>query len=328
MLSGAQRFFHIGLAALHAAREPLSDCMTVVPFETAVVADFRRRRACGDDADAAGGRPAFFERGAVRDFFLAAIRASCLWFALATGCLLATVPTQAHAEAVAVRIPESASRAFPVLRSADDKDLAHGEQVQTLRGDRVHSRLTFRFKNGSLYDETVVYSQSKVFRLLSYRLVQRGASFPSASDVSFDRATGRYRAKVDDDESDGRIDIPPDVHNGMTGVLLRNLPGGVSARGHMIAFTPKPRILKTELAPEGEDRFVIGGAPHKATRYLIKLELGGVTGVVASALGKAPEDVRYWLTAGPAPTFLKFEGAMFLNGPLWRIELGVPQWPR
>jgi hypothetical protein len=65
----------MGLAALHAAREPLSDCMTVVPFETAALADFRRRPACGEDADSTGGRPAFFERGG--DFFLAAIRASC-----------------------------------------------------------------------------------------------------------------------------------------------------------------------------------------------------------------------------------------------------------
>jgi hypothetical protein len=72
------RFFHMGLAALHAAREPLSDCMTVVPSETAALADFRRRPTCGEDADPTGGRPAFFERGAVGDFFLAGIRASCL----------------------------------------------------------------------------------------------------------------------------------------------------------------------------------------------------------------------------------------------------------
>ena len=72
------RFFHMGLAALHAAREPLSDCMTVVPFETAALADFRRPSTCGEDADSTGGRPAFFERDGVGDFFLAAIRASCL----------------------------------------------------------------------------------------------------------------------------------------------------------------------------------------------------------------------------------------------------------
>jgi hypothetical protein len=84
----------MGLAALHAAREPLSLCMSVVPFETPAVAVFRRRLSCGEDADSTGGRPAFGERARVcgedaeaaggrrafreragaGDFFLAAIR--------------------------------------------------------------------------------------------------------------------------------------------------------------------------------------------------------------------------------------------------------------
>jgi hypothetical protein len=70
----AYRFFHMGLAALHAAREPSSLCMSVVPFETAEVAVFRRRLFCDEDADSTGGRPAFFERAGAGDFFLAAMR--------------------------------------------------------------------------------------------------------------------------------------------------------------------------------------------------------------------------------------------------------------
>jgi hypothetical protein len=252
-----------------------------------------------------------------------------LWrHALVAACALALLPALAHADVIAVRIPESGSRAFPVLRSAVDKDLAFGELVQTLGGDRVESRLVFRFNDGSLFDETLVFSQRKVFRLLRYRLVQRGASFPSSSDVSFDRASGRYRARVGDEAAEGTVDLPPDLHNGMTGMLLRNLPGGGSARGHLLAFTPKPTLLKTELMPEGEESFFVGRDSRKATRYLVKIELGGVKGVLASVIGKEPPDVRYWIAAGPAPTFLKFEGPMFLKGPLWRIELGVPRWSK
>ena len=247
---------------------------------------------------------------------------------IAAACVLALLPTLAYADAIAVRIPESASRAFPVLRSVDDKDLASGELIQTLEGGRVTSRLVFRFKDGSLYDETAVFSQAKVFRLLRYRLIQRGASFPEASDVSFDRASGRYRARVGDEDAEGALELPPDLHNGMTGTLLRNLPGGASARGHLLAFTPKPRLIETELVPEGEERFFIGDQSRKAARYLVVLKLGGLTGVVASVLGKEPPDVRYWITAGPAPTFLKFEGPMVLKGPLWRIVPGVPRWPK
>jgi hypothetical protein len=239
-----------------------------------------------------------------------------------------THPAIAFAEAVSVRISESPTLAFPVLRTLDDTVIAHGELVQTVQGDRVESRLVFRFRDGSLFDETVVFSQAKVFRLLSYRLVQRGKSFGSASDISFDRASGHYRAKVDDDAAEGRIDFPPDVHNGMTGMLLRNLPNGASARGHLVAFTPKPRVLTTTMLPEGETRFFVGDEARNARRYLVKVEIGGLTGLVASVIGKEPPDLRYWIAGGPVPAFLKFEGAMFLNGPLWRIDLGAPRWAR
>jgi hypothetical protein len=63
----------MGLAALHAAREPLSLCMSVVPFDTAAPADFRRRLFWGEDAGSEGGRPAFLERVPAGDFFLGAI---------------------------------------------------------------------------------------------------------------------------------------------------------------------------------------------------------------------------------------------------------------
>jgi hypothetical protein len=54
------------------------------------------------------------------------------------------------------------------------------------------------------------------------------------------------------------------------------------------------------------------------------MDLKGLTGVVATLIGKDPPDLRYWLTAGPAPGFLKLEGPMFLKGPKWRIEFGAP----
>lgn len=65
----------------------------------------------------------------------------------------------------------------------------------------------------------------------------------------------------------------------------------------------------------------------KALRYLVKLELGGMLGVVATIVGKDPPDLRYWITADPVPAFIKFEGPFYLNGPVWRIELTGPRWP-
>jgi hypothetical protein len=108
-------------------------------------------------------------------------------------------------------------------------------------------------------------------------------------------------------------------------VLLKNLAAG-PARGQMAVFTPKPRLIRMELAAEGEDKVLAGGEIRAATRYLVNLEVGGLTGVLASAIGKAPPDVRYWLIGGEVPAFARFEGALFLNGSVWRIELTGVEW--
>ena len=75
------------------------------------------------------------------------------------------------------------------------------------------------------------------------------------------------------------------------------------------------------LRREGEDRVAFAGAPKSAVRLLVDLEIGGVTGVLASLIGKTPPDLRYWLVLGDVPAFVRFEGAMFLNGPVWRVEM-------
>jgi hypothetical protein len=228
-----------------------------------------------------------------------------------------------------VRFAETATHGFLTLKNDHGEILADGELVQAPRQDAVESRMIFRFKDGSIYDETVTFSQRNVFRLLSYRLVQRGKSFPAPSETSFDRNTGRYQVRSgtgNEERTEGALDLPEDVHNGITGILLKNLPSGTHATGHLLAFTPKPRLLKSELRAEGGDQYFVGDMAHNATRYLIKLEIGGLAGMVAGWLGKVPPELRYWITTGPAPAFVKFEGAMFLNGPRWRIELSAPRW--
>ena len=242
--------------------------------------------------------------------------------------LVLVMTAEACGEPVRVRFTEGVSHGFLVLRNEAGDVLANGELVQAPRGSRLENRLTFRFKDGSLWEETLTFTQQKVFRLITYRQVQRGPSFPTASDVSFDRDNGRYRAKHGDEPAvDGSVDLPEDLHNGMTSTLMKNLPPGVKAAGRLLVFTPKPQLIDTELRAEGEDRYFAGDAPRTATRFLLKMELRGVTKVVASILGKDPPAVRYWIASGTAPAFVKFEGPLFLKGPRWRIELSAPRWP-
>lgn len=238
--------------------------------------------------------------------------------------LLSTLvaPLAARAEPVAVRFLEGVSRGFPVLRTASGEVLAHGDLVQIASGDHVRSRLVFRFVDGSIYDEAVAFSQRDVFTLLTYRIVQRGPSFPETIEASVDRVTGRYhvRHRADDDSAEetftGVTDLPADVSNGLLGTLLKNLEPGRSHTVTIVAFTPRPRTIKMLLQPVAMEPVTMAGMPVPATRFHITPQLG----LLASLLVTDLPDVRTWIAHGEAPAFLRFEGPLYFLGPVWRID--------
>jgi hypothetical protein len=241
--------------------------------------------------------------------------------------------TTLPSETVAVRYPEGVVRGFLALRSVDGDVLADGDLIQFSRGDRVTSRLVFHFKDGSIQDETAVYSESGRFRLLSSHLIQRGPSFPSPLELSVDVAAGRVKVrdlKGDGEEiADESMELPDDLANGMLFALLKNIPpGDASTTVSLLAATPKPRLVKLEITRAGEETFAVAGASHTATRFRVKVEIGGVTGLIAPLVGKQPPDTFVWILGGDAPGFVKSEGPLYQGGPTWRIELACPSWPR
>jgi hypothetical protein len=237
----------------------------------------------------------------------------------------------AEAAPVRVRLVEGTFRGFLVLRSLDGKAIAYGEMSQKPAGNAIECRTILRFTDGSLYEESTTFSQRGVFRLEGYRLVQRGPSFPT-TEVSFDRRSGQYKARTQAEKDgnyevgSGKLDMPADLYNGMALLLLKNLPGGAGATVHLAVFTPKPRLLELEWSWEGAEEVLLGGSALKAMRSLVKMKIGGLTGVFASLIGKSPPDLRYWLVTGDVPAFVRFEGAMFLNGPIWRLEMTTVEW--
>jgi hypothetical protein len=237
------------------------------------------------------------------------------------------------AETVKVRLAEGNSRGFLVVRPPGGEPIAHGELTQKPARGAIESRLLLKFADGSVHDETVAFSQRDVFRVEAYKLVQRGPSFPT-SDVEFDRKSGRYRARTQEEKggeertASGTLEMPADLYNGMAMTLLKNLPEGATVNAQLAAFTPKPRLIKMMLRAEGEGTVRVGPEAKAVTRYLVKLEVGGLTGVIASLIGKDPPDLRYWLVNGEVPAFARFEGAMYLNGPVWQLDMTTVQWPR
>jgi hypothetical protein len=237
------------------------------------------------------------------------------------------------ADTVPVRHAEGLLHGFIVLRTLDGTNIADGELTQNAQGDRVTEHLVFRFRDGSTHDETVIFAQHGTFQLLSDHLIQKGPAFKRAMETSIDAVTGQVQVRYDDDGKEEvlneHLELPPDLANGMVPVLLKNLqPNAAQVTLSMVAATPRPRIVKLEITAEGEDPVLVGRSTRKSTRYVVKVEIGGVAGVVAPIVGKQPPDTHVWILQGETPLFLKSEGPMFEGGPIWRIELVSPVWPK
>jgi hypothetical protein len=82
------------------------------------------------------------------------------------------------------------------------------------------------------------------------------------------------------------------------------------------------------MSPRGEEPFSVSGSKRTAMHYVIKVEIGGIAGAIAPLVGKQPPDIHVWVLGGEAPAFVKMEGPLFYGGPLWRIELASPVWPK
>ena len=112
----------------------------------------------------------------------------------AASCMLVCAAA-VHAAPVAVRLREGTSHGFVDFFAGVNR-IASGELVQFARDRaRLENRLTIWFDDGSFYEETLTFSQERVFRLHTYHLVQRGPAFPEAVEVSFEDS-GTYEARV------------------------------------------------------------------------------------------------------------------------------------
>ncbi len=260
------------------------------------------------------------------------------------------LPLVAHfsgAESISVKIPQAAAHTFLLLRTQEGKAVAVGEMTQTVRAAKVTTRVKFHFDDGSKYEETTVFTQHGFFQVLSDHILQTGPAFKDPIEVWVDCPTGEVKVRdlkrgKDKDKEDGkdgdvggdkdalttsRVKIPTDLANGILAVILENFPDEGPHTVTLLAATPKPRIVKLVLSPQGEDTFSVGKTSYKAARYVAKVELGGVAGLVAPLVGKQPPDTEFWVFKGSAPVFLKSAGPLSADNTVWQIELASPTWP-
>ncbi|HEY6986773.1 MAG TPA: hypothetical protein VH369_00235, partial [Bryobacteraceae bacterium] len=166
-------------------------------------------------------------------------------------------------DAIPVKEKQGTMHGFLVLRSAEGKIIATGTEINTIEGNRVRSRTTFHFQDGSIDDEVSAFTQESVFQLVSDHHIQKGPSFPDPLDLSINvparRVSWREIKHGKAERHTEHMDLPPDLANGMTSLIVQNFPvGAAELKVSYLAGSSKPRVVKLSAKPDGEETFRVG----------------------------------------------------------------------
>jgi hypothetical protein len=183
-----------------------------------------------------------------------------------------------------------------------------------------------------VFEESVTFSQRDVFTMQTYHLVQSGPAFADDLDATLSRS-GTYVVKTKshkdgrEHEYAGTLSMPGDVYNGMVSTIAKNISTRENTTVHFVAFMPEPRIIALELAPSGTQRVHLGQHEETAMNFTVKPQLGFLLRLGAKLTGKMPPDSHVWIITDEVPAFVRSEGPLF-SGPVWRIALTSPEWPK
>ena len=231
---------------------------------------------------------------------------------------------------VPVRHPQGSAHGFLEIRTVAGVRIAVGDYSQTVHGGLLTCHVAFHFYDGSIDEETTMFTQHSVYRLLNYHHIQRGPSFPNPINLSINARTGQITFHTADGKSEvENLDIPADLANGLPPNLLLDIPPSipVTTVSYLIA-TSKPRLIHITMKPADEVHFLVGGVPRKAIDYSLHIELGGIIGVVAPMIGKQPKDFHIWIMQDKMPAFIREEGQFYEGGPVWRVQQISPVFPQ
>lgn len=237
-----------------------------------------------------------------------------------------------RAEPVAVRYQEGTIHGYLAIRSEDGKLLASGDLFQTVHAGRLTARLMYKFKDGSVDEDTAEFTQRGQFRLLSDHHVQKGPAFKEPLDLKIDVATGqvtvRYQEKGEEKVATEHMDLSPHLANGLLLDILKNIsPDAPETKLAFVAATPKPRLVHLSIKADGQETFLSARDSNKAVRFRVHVDLGGVAGVVAPLVGKEPPDSFVWISVSKVPAFVRSQVPLYVGGPIVRTELTSAVWP-
>ena len=252
------------------------------------------------------------------------------WFAGLLAIALLGTSYSTQGQQLKLRYRTASEHGFVIVRDAAGAIVASGELTQVPSSNRITLHVVFDFRDGSIDDETTVYSQGQTIRLITDRHIQSGKSFPHPSDVMIDVPRQQVSVRDLSNKMDGakteHMDLPPDLSNGLLMPLIQNMQANTPIEVSYVGLSPKPRMVKLAIAKEGEDHFTVGGRSYKAVKYDVKVHIGGVAGVVAPMIGKQPPDTHVWVTESKVPAVVRLDSALYTDGPIWSVQFASPVW--
>jgi hypothetical protein len=215
---------------------------------------------------------------------------------------------------------------YPGYRDANGKMLAEGEFAQWVEDDRLHVKLTYRFKNDAHIEEKGVFRQER-------ELVQEEWSWRESKDGQIARefevnfasktATARKRENNELKHWEEKLEIEPGKTYAGFGFSLaiqnlrKRLLSGERIELKAVGFAPKPQMVTVQISHAGVDRMEMSGRTLKGDHFVLHPDLPAI----AKLFVRVP-DTHIWLT-NPAPAgFLRWEGPVAEpNDPIVRVDL-------
>ena len=140
--------------------------------------------------------------------------------AILLSLLCACLSPFASAAPIKVKYKEGVTHGFLVLSTEEGTPIAYGDSTEVVHGNNVTTHLIYHFKDGSLEQEDLVFSQRGEFRLITYHRIEKGPSFKNEEELSVDARSGQVNVKYTDDKGKEKFEsekmkLPPDLANGI-----------------------------------------------------------------------------------------------------------------
>jgi hypothetical protein len=224
--------------------------------------------------------------------------------------------------------PAGAARGYPGLCDINGKNLADGEFRQWLEDHQLNVVITYRFRDGQLFEEKARFRQERelVQEQWSWKELRSGKP---QREFTADFQSGIASAHIRKDNKDvsEKVEIEPGRTFAGFGFtialsnLRKRLVNGAQVELKALGFSPfptlKPQVVTVKISHGGVQRMKMGGRSLKGDEFIIHPEIPPI----AKLFVKVP-DSKIWLTNPPPGGFLRWEGPIVLpTDPIVRVDL-------